>query len=443
MTKAGIGRLNMVRLAIFSSPVLVFQALELPWRVFLPVFFSEVLGLQLAAVAALMMWIRLFDMVADPTVGWASDRFATPIGLRRPWMIASVPLILLGTWQTFFAAPGIGIWTLALWCVAMHLGYTLLLVPHGGWGLEISGDYHERTRVMGAKVWFAAAGMPFVLLLPTILEHFGHDGRAEQVAAMGWMLIVITPISVALVLRYIPEPPVDREAARRTGHPLRQFWAILRDRTLLTILVLYGLLGLADAANAGTFVFFVEQALGLGRVASGLMLIQALVALVSVPLWAMVSRRIGKRRALACVFAWHAALSPFALLLPAGQMVPLVLFLIVRNVSWGADYMLLRALVADVAGRDAETSGERKSGSYYAMFNVTMKLAAALGVGAALGLLAWVGFVPGAPAGNSVIAVIRLIYALPSCLAGLLGLVILLRSTPEAFTPVAPRAAIA
>jgi Na+/melibiose symporter-like transporter len=376
-------------------------------------------------------------------VGWASDRFATPLGLRRPWMIASVPLILLGTWQTFFAAPGIGIWTLAFWCVAMHLGYTLLLVPHGGWGLEISGDYHERTRIMAGKVWFAAVGMPFVLLLPAILEHFGRDGRAEQVAAMGWMLILITPLSVALVLRYIPEPPVDREMARRTAPPLRQFRAILRDRTLLTILILYGLLGLADAANAGTFVFFVEQGLGLGRMASGLMLIQALVALVSVPLWAAVSRRIGKRRALAGVFTWHAALSPVALLLPAGEVLPLILFLIVRNVSWGADYMLLRALVADVAGRDAETSGERKSGSYYAMFNVTMKLSAALGVGAALWLLAGVGFMPGAPAGDAAIIMIRLVYALPSCLAGLLGLMILLRSAPEDFAAAAPRAAIA
>lgn len=443
MRQAGAGRLDMVRLAIFSSPVLVFQALELPWRVFLPVFFSEALGLQLAAVAALMMWIRLFDMVADPAVGWASDRFATPIGLRRPWMVAGVPLILLGTWQTFFAAPGIGPWTLALWCVVMHLGYTLLLVPHGGWGLEISGDYHERTRVMGAKVWFAAAGMPFVLLLPSILEHFGHGGRAEQVAAMGWVLILLTPLSVALVLRYIPEPPVDREAARRTAHPLHQFWAILRDRTLLTILILYGLLGIADAANAGTFVFFVEQGLGLGRIASGLMLIQALVALVSVPLWAAVSRRIGKRRALAGVFAWHAALSPVALLLPAGEVVPLVLFLIVRNVSWGADYMLLRALVADVSGRDAETSGERRSGSYYAMFNVTLKLAAAIGVGAALWLLAQAGFAPGAPAGEWAVTAIRLVYALPSCLAGLAGLAILMRSTPEAAAPAVRREAVA
>lgn len=391
MARTGIGRLTLGRLAIFSSPVLVFQALELPWRVFLPVFFSETLGLALATVAALMMWIRLFDMVADPVVGWASDRFPTRFGLRRPWMAASVPLIVLGTWQTFFAQPGIGVATLAFWCLLMHLGYTLLVVPHGGWGLEISGDYHERTRIMGAKVWFAAAGMPLVALLPSLLERIGDGGRAEQVAAMGWVLVLLAPLSVALVLRAIPEPPVDPAAARRTPPPLRQFWTILKDRQLATILALYGLLGLAEAAGSASFVFFVEQSLGLAGTASSLILVQALVALVAVPAWAAISRRNGKRATLAAVFAWQALSAPVALLLPAGQLAPLILFLVVRHISWGADYMLLRALVADVAGRDADTGGDRKAGSYYAMFNVTFKLASALGVGIALWLLARAG----------------------------------------------------
>lgn len=433
-------RLNAVQLAIFSSPVLVFQALELPWRVFLPAFFSGTLGIELAVVGALMMWIRLFDMVADPVVGWASDRFPTPIGLRRPWMIASVPLIMIGTWQTFFAMPGTSVATLACWCVAMHLGYSLMVVPHGGWGLEISRDHHERTRIMGAKVWFAAAGMPVMVLLPTILERFGQADRAGQVAAMGWILILLAPVSVALVLRYIPEPDIPA-GSRTAGNPLRQFATILRDRALLTILVLYGLLGIADAANAGTFIFFVEAGLGLDRVASALILVQALVALVSVPVWAMISRRIGKRRALAGVFAWHMLLSPVALLLPQGQIVPLILFLIVRNISWGADYMLLRALVADVSGRDAERSGERKSGSYYAMFNVTLKLAGGLGVGAALWVLARAGFEPGMPAGEAATLAIRLVYALPSCMAGAIGLAILLRPEREEARIAAPATA--
>ncbi len=417
-------RFTLAQLAIFSLPVLVFQAIELPWRVYLPAFFAETLGLPLALTGTLLMMIRLFDVVADPLVGWASDRFPTRYGLRRPWLVASVPLIVIGTWQVFFAHHGVSVAVLAAWCVVMHLGYTFMVTPHGGWGLEVSGDYHERTRIMAAKVWFAAAGMPVLLLLPSILERAFHVGRAGQVGAMGLTLIVLAPLSVLLVLRFIPEPATDRAMAARTQNPLGQFAAILRNRKLVVILALYALVGLSDASASGTFLFFVEQALGLKGWASTLMLIQAAIAVGAIPAWAALSRRLGKRKALLGVFAWQALAAPIALALPVGGLVPLTLFLLLRNACWGADYMLLRAMVADVSGEDA-ASGLRRSGSFYALFNVTLKLTMALGVGVALWVLARAGFQPGQPAGATALWVVRLAYALPSALSGLAGLAIL------------------
>lgn len=426
MSTEPISRLGWVKLGIFSSPVLVFQAIELPWRMFLPPFFSETIGLGLAATGALMMWIRLFDMIADPLVGWASDRFPTRFGLRRPWMVASLPLIVTGTWHVFFASPGTSISTIAIWCAVMHLGYTLMVVPHGGWGLELSDDYHERTRIMGARVWFAAAGMPLIILLPAMLERLSLADRAGQVAAMGWILILLAPASVLLVLYFIPEPVADHGAAGRTAGPVRQFGPILTDPTLIRILALYALVGLADASAAGTFVFFVERAIGLDRMAGLLMLIQALVALMALPVWLAVSRRLGKHGTLLLVFAWNALLAPVALLLPVGSVWMLGGFLCLRSLSWGADYMLLRALVADIAGRNGQGDSASRSGSYYALFNVTLKLAAGLGIGAALWILSAAGFSAAGPSDATALEAVRLVYALPSCLAGLLGVAITL-----------------
>ncbi|MDE8651502.1 MFS transporter [Novosphingobium album (ex Liu et al. 2023)] len=424
-------RLTWAQLTVFSLPVVLFQAIELPWRIYLPSFFSETLGLPLAAVGTLLMAIRLFDTVVDPPIGWASDRFPTRFGQRRPWMVAGVPLVMIGTWQVFFAAPGIGITTLAGWCLVMHFGYSLMLTPHGGWGLEIARDYHERTRIMGAKIWFAAAGMPLTILLPSILERGFGAGRAEQVGAMGLLLILLAPLSVLLVLRFIPEPPSDRAAAARAVGPFRLFGAILKDRELAIVLALYALVGLADASSSGTFFFFVEQVLGLNGWGSTLMLIPALVGLVTLPLWAQASRRLGKRRTLMGVFAWQALAAPLALLLPTGGLAPLAIYMLVRSACFGGDYMLLRSMVADISGRDA-ASGMRRSGSYYAFFNVTLKLASSLGVGAALWILATAGFVPGAPASLGAQEVIRLVYVLPTFLAGIAGLLILANGWREA-----------
>jgi GPH family glycoside/pentoside/hexuronide:cation symporter len=420
-------RLTVGQLAIFSLPVLIFQAIEIPWRTYLPALFTQWLGLPLATVGTLLMAIRLFDMVADPTIGWASDRFATRFGLRRPWMAAAVPLVMLGTWQVYFAAPGIGPLTLAAWCLVLHLGYTMILTPHGGWGLEISSDYHERTRISAVKVWFGAAAMPLVVLLPSILERGFGAGRAEQVGAIGLLLLVLAPVSVMLVLRFIPEPPADRAAAARIPNPFGQIAVLLRDRELVTVLGLYTLVGVADASSAATFIFFVENTLSLAGWASTLILIQAVIALGALPLWLWVSRRLGKRRALIGVFAWQALSAPCALFLPAGALLPLALFLILRNACWGGDYMLLRAMVADISGRDAQR-GLRRSGSYYALFNVTLRLAASLTVGLALWMLAGLGFSPGEAASQQALDAVRFVYALPAGIAGLVGAAVLLHS---------------
>ena len=433
MTRQHPPRLSTLNLAVFSTPVMVAMALETPWRIFLPAFFSETAGLPLAAVAGLLMWIRLFDMVADPTAGWLSDRFPTPIGRRRPWMLASAALIVLGTWQVFFAQPGIGVWTLSAWCVAMHLGYSLLIVPHGGWGLEIADDPHERTRIMGAKVWFAALGAPLVILAPTVMERLGIGGRAEQVHVMGWLLMIMAPLSVALVVWRIPEAAAPRvESDNRSGNPFRQFYEILCNPDLARILGLYFLIGVAEACSSGVFIFFVERALGLGAAAGGLLMIQFLVGLVTVPLWAMISKRAGKRRALMAVLAWQLVTAPLPLFLPPGQAAPLIGYLVLRACAWGADFMLLRAMVADVSAADTARTGQTRASSYYALFNVSLKLAGGLGVGAALWSLARSGFDPKVAATTADAALqIRAIYALPALAAPALGLLLMVATRPK------------
>lgn len=126
-------RLSLARLAIFSSPMVVVLAIELAWRVYLPSFFSATLGLSLATTGALLMAARLFDSVIDPAIGWASDRFPTRYGYRRPWLVASAPLIMLGAIGVFFVWPWTSLASLAVSCLLLHLGYMMLVTPHGGW----------------------------------------------------------------------------------------------------------------------------------------------------------------------------------------------------------------------------------------------------------------------------------------------------------------------
>lgn len=418
-------RLSRVDLLVFSSPVILFQAIELAWRTYLPAFFSATLALPIAGVGVLLLAARLFDGMVDPFIGWASDRFPTRFGLRRPWMALGAPLVSVGAVGLFWAVPGTSIATLAAWSLVFHLGYTLIATPHGGWGLELSRDVHERVRVMGAKVWVAMAGMIVTLVLPSLLERGFGLGRAAQMGALGAAILLLAPITTMLVLRRIREP--DAPSAQRVINPFALFASMLRTQEMRRILMLYGLVGTADAASAGTFLFFVEQAMALPGWGSTLMLVQGAVPLAMLPFWARMTRRFDKRRVLLAGYGWQALIAPLALLLPAGSLAVLALWLVARSLTFGVDYMLLRAMVSDITRREVE-QGQRWASSRYALFNVTLRLSMGFGVAAGLGTLGWAGFEPSQHADAGALLMVRAVYALPATIAALIAFALLLPS---------------
>lgn len=411
-------RLGPAALAAFSLPMVVFQTIELAWRVYLPSFFATTLGLSLGAAGAVLMAARLFDSAIDPLIGWASDRFPTRYGHRRPWLAIGAPLVTIGAGGVFFDWPWSNPALLFAACLLLHLGYMMMVTPHGGWALELGRDATERLRIIGAKTWFAIAGMLAVVLMPALLERVFAVGRTGQVAALGLTVMLLAPLAAALALRLVAEPalPVDRRG--ELANPLRLFAQILRSRDLRPVLLLYLFAGLSDAAIGASFLFFVEQALGLAGWGSTLLLAQSAIPLVTLPLWSRLAPGIGAHRLLRLAYCWQVALTPLALLLPPGALMPLALFLVARNLFFGVDYLLLRTMVAEVT-RSAAQTGLRHSASCYSMSNITLKLA--MGLGAWLALEA----IGSTSVHGPLSATMRLVYSTPPILCGLAALAVL------------------
>jgi len=411
-------RLGLCRIMAFSLPILLMQAIGVSWRSYLPAFLVGTIGLSFAAGGAVLLALRLFDTVADPAIGWLSDRSRR----RKPWMATGALLAAVGAPTLYFAPPGTSLLAIVAAGLMLHLGYSLVITPHGGWSMELGRTSHDRTRMMAVRGWYGGAGGILVLLVMALLERRFDIGLSGLMAALAIMIALLTPLSVGFVLARFAEDETRMDGC--AANPLALLRDLLRDRRAVTIFALYALTGVAEAAGNTMFLFLAEHVLKLGGWTASLLMIPLAMLLVTIPLWTEISRRIGRERALAIVYLWQCLVPPLILLIPEQHMAMLVAYLLLCNLTAGADYMLLRSLLADLAV-DAAQAGERRAGSYFGLANITLKLAMGAGAAGALWAAGMAGFSLGKPVSAPSDLAIRLAYAGPAWLAALAGCALL------------------
>ncbi len=388
-------RLTWPQILALSAPAFVTSGFLVPLAVFIPAFLTEHVGLSLGAVGTILFIGRLWDVLNDPIMGALTDATATPIGRRRPWIIAGMPLALVGTWQIYFAQPGSDFTSIAAWMVILFAGWTMIIVAHGAWGAEISGDYDERSRIFGAKMIAVALSIPIFVLGPAILERTSGADIAQQMGLMGYTVMIGMPITIGLLLWLTPEPKCQ---------PARLTWAGIADSYLLIfrqnkfafVSAAYFFVGASEAIGSSIFVFLVRDALSLPNWAASFLVVQAVTCLVSLPFWLMLSHRTDKRVALIGVFTLMALVAPIPLFLPSGNIAVFALYAAAKGLTWGAEYTLLRSIVADLVDDDADAQGANRAGAFYASFSLTFGIAQALGSAGALWFLSGLGFSPSA-----------------------------------------------
>ena len=62
---------------------------------FLMIFYTDVFGISMAAVSALMLFSRFWDAINDPIVGGLTDKTKSRWGRYRPWLLVAAPITAL------------------------------------------------------------------------------------------------------------------------------------------------------------------------------------------------------------------------------------------------------------------------------------------------------------------------------------------------------------
>jgi Na+/melibiose symporter-like transporter len=428
-------------LAAFSGPCLPLAALGLPLVVHLPTYYARDIGLPLGAVGLAFLLVRLVDIFFDPVLGVLMDRTRGKLGHFRPWLLGSIPVLMAGSWMLFMARPGVGAVYLWAWLLVAYLGFSMGSLSQQAWASVLSPDYDQRSRVYG---WWQAgnvAGILLILVLPPLVELVFHGTRAEGVQAMGWFIVVLTPVTIAFAVWRVGEPqPLGAQRSPKLG----DYLDLLRNSSIRRLMLADLLLGWAPGITGALFLFYFDQVKRVPESqANLLLLVYFIAAFLGAPVWSWLAVRLGKHRALAVNTLFIVASLIAVLVIPFTSFLVAALVMAAVGLPYSGGSLLLRAMLADVGDELRLGTGVDRTGLLYAVLTGTTKVGYALATATFI-LLEALGFDAKAAHNNaaSIIGLQALFVGLPSVLA-LLAAAIILRYRLDAGRHAQIRAALA
>jgi len=375
--------LNLFKYGLFSFPAAISLLIM---QIYIPSFIAEMGIFSLTTIGIIFFAARLVDMVSDLLVGYASDKTPPEYGRRRIWILIGTPIFLLIFYQ-LLAIPTT-VWSLFFITALWYIAGTCMIVPYYTWGTEIETGYNAHTKYTGTRVIFGLIGTLCALILPTLLM---PDAPLNEVLNFNFILITLFFMIAIVLLIFLPD--AGRVNAESTN--LQDIILIFKKGSPFNQLIISQLFnGVANALPATLFIFFTTYVLKRSDLAGPLLVFYFLAAVISVPIWVKLTKIWPKER------CWQiamitAAVTFLAVLLVDEQTINLfIVITLITGLMAGADLSIPASMLADIIESDANKTGHRRPGIYFAVWGTTSKLTFALAIVIAFSLLGMEIFEP-------------------------------------------------
>ena len=379
---------------------------------FLMIFYTDVFGISMSAVATLMLFSRFWDAINDPIIGGLSDKTHTRWGRYRPWLLFAAPLTALVLILTFWAHPDWSqthkiIYMAVTYCILV-LGYTCVNIPYGTLCGAMTQNMTERAQINTSRSVSAmiAIGIINIITIP-LIEWLGN-GNARQ----GYLLIAIlygTIFAVCHIFCFaktkeVVEVPVAQKI------PLRlQLQAVAKNKpNLLALLgqVLFGFILYGRNADLLYYFTYVENDAVLFTYYSMAIIIPSINGAACYP---KVFQLTSNKGWAASVFAFGTGITIIALFFfsPVTSPRPFYLDAALSQFFFSGFNTAIYAIIPDCVEYGEWRTGIRNDGFQYAFISLGNKIGMALGTALLALALGRAGYEANTTQNEAVVAIMR------------------------------------
>jgi GPH family glycoside/pentoside/hexuronide:cation symporter len=263
-------------------------------------------------------------------------------------------------------------------------------VPHQALGAELSQDHHERSRIFGARHISFTIGMAGAFAFMHVASN-AADTR-EAVSQLSFITVVVASLILMIPPLLVPER--SSHMGRGGKSPSQTLRDVARNPHARLLIVVWFIESMGIGILGVLSPYQIEYVLMRKDMTAVLPAFFVITLVLSVPIWVMISRKIGKRD------AWRVAMVIGGLgfgstfFVGPGDIVLMGALLVVAGFAFGCGGAVGPSILADVIDYDECETGERKEGAYSAAQGLALKLANAAIIVLAGVVLQYSGFEP-------------------------------------------------
>ena len=352
------------------------------------------LGLSAFWLGFIMIIPRLWDAISDPVMGHLSDNTRSRWGRRRPYILVggiAVALSFVAMWwvprgeaiEAMFPSESAYNWFQLAFILAGLLVFftacTVFEIPHGALGMEMSKDYHERTRLFSAKSFLGnlfAMGTPWLIFLAG-LEVFSGTG-GDLIDGMRYVSIFIACAVIPMSFWWfysLKEPGFESAREQKKS----AFWKDMRTTTsnrsfLILVAIIFTLAMGFNFVGLFNYYITIFYLFGGDTAAAGKLLgingtFWAITGLAAVFPLNWLSRNLGKSQTLliAILLMCGAQLAKIVCYQPSNPYLILIPTVLLSS-GMLMFFTLGASMVGDICDEDELKTGTRSEGSYYSVY---------------------------------------------------------------------------
>lgn len=379
---------------------------------FLMIFYTDVFGISMAAVSALMLFSRFWDAINDPIVGSLTDKTASRWGRYRPWLLIAAPITAVLLVLTFWARPDWSqqakIFYMVITYCLLVLGYTCVNIPYGTLCGAMTQDIDERAKLNTARSVAAmiAIGVLNIITVP-LVEHFGSQsaktGYLTVAALYGGIFVLCHLFCFAKTKETVCAPEKEKLSLKVQLH------AVAQNRPYLLALIgqiLFGFTLYGRNADILYYFTYVEGNAAYYTTYSMCIIIPSIIgAACFQPLFA----KLNNKGRTASLFALLTGIAMLALHFFSVKESPALFYTVsgITQFFFSGFNTAIYAIIPDCVEYGEWKTGLRNDGFQYAFISLGNKVGMAIGTSLLAGLLGKYGYVANGQQNAAVLAIMK------------------------------------